>query len=405
MINRLLLKLHAFFKITLLSLIFIYRYCSQKEIKIGNKRASFFMKAKFQKKFHVLLHGLLCITCFLMVSCSKKKELPKPMSDDFESLSGQNLPAWQFVQTKEDFKALDFYRGIYDLKKKELFHSSSLKIPKLVHLIWLGPRPFPRASIENVRTWMSKHPDWTFVFWTDRERPLPCPGMILKKVGELNLQFLKECLAKTDNYAERSDLLRCEILYAQGGIYVDHDVKCFKSFEPLNGSFDFYCGIDMPYTSSLPTCIHATNNLIGTTPGHPILHRYMQLLVEKWDHIQEEYPGADRDAMLNRVLHRTFWLFSEAIKEANNQEGRADIVFPAYFFDAPKEELAIYAQHQYAGSWHETESSFEKMVRERLMLLSKKSNRLLLSIAILAGLNLLGFVYVCYYIRRCKKDN
>ena len=37
-----------------------------------------------------------------------------------------------------------------------------------------------------------------------------------------------------------------------------------------------------------------------------------------------------------------------------------------------KEELAIYAQHKYAGTWHETESPFEKMVRERLMVSSAK---------------------------------
>jgi hypothetical protein len=94
--------------------------------------------------------------------------------------------------------------------------------------------------------------------------------------------------------------------------------------------------------------------------------------------------------VLNRVLHRTFWLFAEAFKTVNNQSGNRDIVLPAYFFDAPKEELALYARHQYAGSWHETETAFEKMVRQRLMLLSKKINLLLLIIGVLGGLNLIS---------------
>lgn len=76
----------------------------------------------------------------------------------------------------------------------------------------------------------------------------------------------------------------------------------------------------------------------------------MGLLSSNWNAIQCEYLGADRDVTFNRVLHRTFWLFGRAIKQKNNQEENLDIVFPAYYFDAPKDELALFARHQYAGS-------------------------------------------------------
>lgn len=224
--------------------------------------------------------------------------------------------------------------------------------------------------------------------------------MKTRMIRELQFLKLRECFAKSDNYGEKSDLLRYEILYQEGGIYVDHDVKCFKSFEPLNRAYDFYCGIDMPYTSSLPSCIFTTNNLIGAKAGHPILMRCMQMLSEQWDQIEQEYPGTDRDAMLNRVLHRTFWLFGEAIKQTSNQADNRDIVFPAYYFDAPKDELAIFARHQYAGAWHENESAFEKMVRQRLMLLSKKSNKILLFFGAMSVLNLLGLVALFYSFKR-----
>ena len=49
------------------------------------------------------------------------------------------------------------------------------------------------------------------------------------------------------------------------------------------------------------------------------------------DEIADAYPGADRDAMLNRVLHRTFWLFGQAVKELAGQAESRDIVLPAYF--------------------------------------------------------------------------
>lgn len=346
---------------------------------------------------------VFCIASFALLigACQKKQSVQRPSSDDFESLTGKDLPVWEYVQTKEDKEHLDLFKRMYDLKKGLIGASQEmLRIPKVVHFIWIGPRQFPRESVENVRTWMAKNPEWTFYFWTDRQRPLPCPGMKLRMVRDLHFLNLRDCFAKSDNYGEKSDLLRYEILFQEGGVYVDHDVKCFKPFDSLNRSYDFYCGIDMPYTSSLPSCIFTTNNLIGARPGHPILSRCMEMLAEQWDSIEQEYPGADRDAMLNRVLHRTFWLFGEAIKQAGDRDGNRDIVFPAYYFDAPKDELAIYARHQYAGAWHENETAFEKMVRQRLMLLSKKSNKILLFFGLMSGLNLLGLIALFLVFRR-----
>jgi hypothetical protein len=355
---------------------------------------------KSMKNYCSVLVLIGCIS-FLLGACQKKNEVQRPSSDDFESLTGKNLPTWEYVQTREDFEHLHFFKRMYDLKKGLITTTDEMThIPKTVHFIWIGPRPFPRESVENVRTWIAKHPDWTFNFWTDRQRPLPYPGMKLRMVQEIEFLKLRDCFAKSDNYGEKSDLLRYEVLYREGGIYVDHDVKCFKAFDPLNKAYDFYCGIDMPYTSSLPSCIHSTNNLIGVKPGHPILMRCMEMLAEEWDRIGQDYPGADRDAMLNRVLHRTFWLFSEAIKQAGNQGKNRDIVFPAYYFDAPSEELAIFARHQYAGVWHENESAFEKMVRQRLMLLSKKSNKMMLFFGVMSGLNLIGSIVLFFSFKR-----
>lgn len=346
--------------------------------------------------------SLLAILLLALTSgCGKKKTYQKPTSDDFESLTGKNLPTWQYVQTKEDFEHLGLFKALYESQKAYLTSASNeARIPKIIHFIWIGPRSFPRESVENVRTWMAKHPDWTVKFWTDRDRPLPVPGMQKMDIKDLQILKLRNCLQKSDNYGEKSDLLRLEILYQEGGIYVDHDVKCFKAFDPLNSAYDFYCGIDMPFRSSLPSCIYTTNNLIGVKPAHPIILRAMELIEKEWDPIQEAYPGTDHDAVLNRVLHCTFWLFGEAVKQVSNENGNRDIVFPAYYFDAPHDDLAIWSRHQYAGVWHENENPFEKMVRQRLMYLSKKSNKTLLFVGAMSALNIFGFITLFYMIRK-----
>lgn len=346
---------------------------------------------------------LIIVSLALLVGCGKKKGYQRPTSDDFESLTGKELPTWQYVQVKEDFEHLGIFKAIYESQKGYLnLPSEKERVPKIVHFIWIGPRPFPRESVENIRTWMAKHPDWTFKFWTDRKRPLPVPGMQMMQVQDLKMEKLRRCLEESDNYGEKSDLLRLEILYQEGGIYVDHDVKCFKAFDPLNAAYDFYCGIDMPFRSSLPSCIYTTNNLIGVKPGHPIILRAMELIGEQWDAVREAYPGTDNDAVLNRVLHCTFWLFGEAVKQVSNESGNRDIVFPAYYFDAPHDDLAIWSRHQYAGVWHENENPFEKMVRQRLMYLSKKSNKTLLFVGVMSALNLFGFAALFYLIRKNK---
>ncbi len=172
---------------------------------------------------------------------SEKKNPSASTSSDFESLTGKNLPSWEYVQTKEDFEHLHFFQQMYDLGKHLIETPvDGVRIPKIVHFIWIGPKAFPRESVENVRTWMAKNPGWTFYFWTDRQRPLPCPGMQARMIQDFDFFKLRDCFSKSDNYGEKSDVLRYEILYREGGVYVDHDVKCFKSFDVLNRSYDFF---------------------------------------------------------------------------------------------------------------------------------------------------------------------
>ena len=49
------------------------------------------------------------------------------------------------------------------------------------------------------------------------------------------------------------------------------------------------------------------------------------------------------------------------------------------------------------------ENEFEVKARKRLVLLSKKTNKLLLAISVLAGLNVIGFSALAYIIYRVKE--
>lgn len=347
------------------------------------------------------MRNFLFFCLILCASCAKNEV--KPPSMDFESLMGKDLPAWKHVQTKEDFQNVAFFKETYEKNIARLKEVSfDAKIPKVIHFIWVGPKPFPRESIENVRSWIAYHPDWKVKFWTDRERPLPHPEMELCFVRDFPFQKLGSFYHGSDNFGEKSDLLRLEILDREGGIYVDHDVTCLKSFASLNSSYDLFCGMEVPYPTSLSSSVLPTNNTLGARAGHPILTKCMDWLVENWEQLEKDYPGKDRDSIINRVAHRTFCVLGEMFKKYSNLEGNIDIALPSYYFNAPKLEWALYAQHQYKGTWFENESTFEKNARKRLMMLSKKTNKLLLAVAVLAGINLLGFLTLGTMIRRAR---
>lgn len=344
----------------------------------------------------------LCLAV-LLGSC-QKKEVKQGPKNTFESLMGEDLPAWKYVQTQEDFENLAFFKSVYEQNIAQLKKEGANRTPQTIHFIWLGPKPFPRESIENVRTWIAQHPNWKVKFWTDRARPLPHPKMELKLLQDFTFRSLEKEFHSSDNFGEKSDVLRYELLFQEGGVYVDHDVVCYQPFDPLCQSYDFFCGLEAPYPTALSSSVLPTNNIVGARAGHPLLAEILGWLSDNWESIERDYPGKDRDAVINRVSHRTFVVLGEMFKKHGNKEGYCDIALPTYYFNSPKAEDALFAQHQYRGTWFENESDFEKMARKRLMMLSKKVNKILLGLGVLFGLNLLGFGALFFLFRRQRAE-
>jgi inositol phosphorylceramide mannosyltransferase catalytic subunit len=91
-------------------------------------------------------------------------------------------------------------------------------IPRIIHRIWLGSDEMPEEYVRFGESWREHHPGWEMWTWTDSNLPpLTYPG----------------ALERCRNFGEASDVLRYEALYRYGGIYVDTDVECRRSLEPL----------------------------------------------------------------------------------------------------------------------------------------------------------------------------
>jgi mannosyltransferase OCH1-like enzyme len=91
-------------------------------------------------------------------------------------------------------------------------------IPKKLHFIWVGDESkMPKACID---TWVQKNPDYECVLWNNDS---------LRETW-INDRQLHEMLDKKD-YAGASDIMRYEILFNEGGFYVDIDSVCLKPLE------------------------------------------------------------------------------------------------------------------------------------------------------------------------------
>ena len=87
-------------------------------------------------------------------------------------------------------------------------------LPKIIHQIWLGDIEPPYSFMKSVK---DNHPDYDYRLWTDDNLPHPL--------------FNQDLFDKARYYPEKADILRYELLYRFGGLYIDADIICLK---PLN---------------------------------------------------------------------------------------------------------------------------------------------------------------------------
>ena len=98
-----------------------------------------------------------------------------------------------------------------------------LKIPRIIHQIWIGSNNPPWQWINTWKIdFIKKNPGWEYKLW--REKDIHDLKMMNKKF------YMKE-----SNYAGKADIVRYEILYQYGGIYIDADCVWLgkKNFENL----------------------------------------------------------------------------------------------------------------------------------------------------------------------------
>ena len=140
-------------------------------------------------------------------------------------------------------------------------------IPRTIHQIWLGPHEPPDA----IETWPAAHPGWEHRLWTEADIPHPL-------VNQAQFEAMGQLCGK-------ADILRYELLYRYGGVYVDADTECLLPLPDwllADPCFAVYESED--YRPGL-----VANAVIGAQPGHPLMAA-MLLMIGRLD--PDELPGS-----------------------------------------------------------------------------------------------------------------
>ncbi len=347
------------------------------------------------------------------------RNTPSTVASAFDLLVAPSPPK---KLTTEDRSLLTLCEEVYARGLQRLKESSAVEtIPHVIHLIWGGESPFPESSRANLASWVRLHPSWKVKFWTDRpSRPLPVEGIERHLLEELACPHVGQYLEEADNWGEKSDLLRYEILFQEGGVYIDHDIECFSPFEKMHSTFDFYAVLEPLHPSPLQNSqVTFTNCLIGASKEHPLLLAVMDEVGRRWRSHQVMFPYKDQRSTILRTLGRTFDSFHQVLRHALPSEANLFIfpplfIFPGAFSPSQIEALQPFpvpsAHHQWANSWYQNLPNYSlehvlHPLEEKVLYFYRFSKRALKINSIILFTLLSGYCFSIYYERNknmCK---
>ncbi len=196
---------------------------------------------------------------------------------------------------------LSLFRKLYEQNNFfKLGYHEDPRTPKIMHHIWLGDE-LSNTGRKYRQTWLEKHKDWLCILWVDNPVNFKEGEIVLHTAHELqsylyapffehkkivvdikafplyNQAFYDEAAC----YGEKSDLLKWEIVYRFGGVYIDTDFECLKPIDVFHHCYDFYVGIQPLDVEVLALGA----SLFGAAPGSTILKHCIEKIKDYRDYV------------------------------------------------------------------------------------------------------------------------
>ena len=217
-------------------------------------------------------------------------------------------------------------------------------IPKIIHQIWLGDKnKMPFKLMNTVR---EIHSEWNYFLWTEENIGELINSKIYLSIMNSNKSF-------NDKYSKLADLIRYEKLFQHGGIYIDADSICNKSFNSLLDN-EIFVGYENE--GKRPGII--ANGVIGTISNHPIFkiciekiksNNISKILIEPAFKVTGPYflTKIINDYGLNNIKIYPSWYF-----------------YPVHYSgNVPNKDIDPYVDSYTNQLWASTDKGFLSMVK------------------------------------------
>lgn len=226
-----------------------------------------------------------------------------------------------------------------------------MSIPKIIHQLWIGNKPAP---LSFMNTWKDKHPDFEYIYWNESEFE--------------KRKFIFKCQEKIDEIEEingKADIMRWEILYEFGGVFLDADSICIEPIDEELLNKKCFAGWEQ---EEVRKGLIATGTM-GFPPKHPLVKKAI-----KWI-LNNEVSQKKSDMMAWQSVGPG--LLTKMYNTGNFKDMH---IFPSYTF------LPIHLTHiEYKGhgkiyayqAWGSTKQSYDNMNNMKLpvqFLLPSKEN-------------------------------
>ena len=231
-----------------------------------------------------------------------------------------------------------------------------MAIPKIIHYCWFGNSEIPDEFKGYIETWKKFCPDYEIKLWNESNYDITKNNYMRQAYEQKKWGFVP-------------DYARLDIIYNEGGIYLDTDIEIVKSFDELLQN-EAFCGIE----ESSPNV--ALGLGFGAEKGSPII----KLLRDYYD----EIDFVDEDGKLNltpspqintETLIKLGYAPSEEIQKLM-YEGSSITVYPKIYFcpmDFMSGELKMdertFSIHHYAATWL---SKKEKRIHDKRLKMAER---------------------------------
>ena len=219
-------------------------------------------------------------------------------------------------------------------------------IPKIIHYCWFGGNPLPKEAKKCIESWRRLGPDFEIKEWNEENFDISSNSFAYAAYTEKKWAFV-------------SDYARLKIIYDNGGIYLDVDVRMLKSFNEL---------LDYPAFFGMEQSGYINAGLgFGAEAGNSIVGKLLSL------YESEVFNANKINQLACPLLNDKVFAEWGYLKEDKVQVFSEGVIFPPRYFDpiAPGSDKDLtckdtYSIHLYNASWTPFKSVFKAKIRKLL---------------------------------------